>query len=259
MVFSGEKREEMERSLKPLHNFDLPCLKWGNQKVLRCMKVDSKDVDRKMMTENGGGVRRRDRFRSSDDRKFSSSEKMKTRVGDGEIEATREKLMFDFQTEVGKMKDAILKGSFIDPTPPATAVTEPTAAATTSSSPAERPWNLRTRRAAYKAYSPSNGDDRKPNVSPVRNECNKSPIHRHGGDVTGSGEKRDRPKFSVSLSRRELEEDFTAMTGRRLPRKPKKRPRAIQKQLDTLFPGLWLTEITGDLYRVPDDTETGKR
>ena len=29
-----------ERS-KPLHNFNLPCLKWGNQRHLRCMKVSS--------------------------------------------------------------------------------------------------------------------------------------------------------------------------------------------------------------------------
>ncbi|KAJ0674604.1 hypothetical protein HanLR1_Chr12g0441771 [Helianthus annuus] len=156
--------------------------------------------------------------------------------------------MFDFQTEVGKMKDAILRGSF-----PASA----TVPATTSSSPAEKPWNLRTRRAACKSPA-RNGDDRKPNFSPARNEGNKSPVTVA---VTGtvSGDKRDREKFSVALSRRELEEDFTAMTGRRLPRKPKKRPRYIQKQLDTLFPGLWLSEITADLYRVPDDTETGKR
>ncbi|KAL7589081.1 hypothetical protein Lser_V15G37119 [Lactuca serriola] len=293
MVFSGKRRgggeietveEDMEK-LKPLHNFDLPCLKWGNQKLLRCMKVDSNGdasaVDRKQSSESGGGggsvigTRRRDseferRFRSSDDRKmesyykFSSSEKMKARTGaagDGEIEATREKLMFDFQKEVGKMKDAILREGLVVPPPPATTST------TTSNSPAERPWNLRTRRAACKAPpSPSNGvngngDVLKPNSSPVRNEC-KSPKHRPIigiATATTSAEKRDRPKFSISLSRRELEDDFMAMAGRRLPRKPKKRPRIVQKQLDTLFPGLWLSEITADLYKVPDEIETGKR
>ncbi|KAJ0770343.1 hypothetical protein HanPI659440_Chr07g0256301 [Helianthus annuus] len=40
-----------------------------------------------------------------------------------------------------------------------------------------------------------------------------------------------------------------AMAGRRLPRKPKKRPRIIQKQLD---------EIKADLYKVPDEADTGK-
>ncbi|MFS8028670.1 hypothetical protein Hanom_Chr16g01513161 [Helianthus anomalus] len=63
---------------------------------------------------------------------------------------------------------------------------------------------------------------------------------------------RVRAKFSVPLSRREMEKDFEDMGERRLPRKPKKRPKSLQNQLDTLFPGLWLTEINADLYRVSD-------
>ncbi|KAI3730593.1 hypothetical protein L1987_61764 [Smallanthus sonchifolius] len=234
MVISGKRREtaeeDMER-LKPLHNFDLPYLKWGNQKLLRCMKVDS-----------------------IADPNQSSPEKLNSRIGvagDGEIEATREKLMFDFQKQVGEMKDAILREGLVDLPATATATTT-----TVFNSPAERPWNLRTRRAACKApRSPSygNGEVLKPNSSPVANEC-RDPNLRPAGS-----EKREREKFSVSLSRHELEEDFMAMAGRRLPRKPKKRPRIVQKQLDTLFPGLWLSEITADLYKVPDEAETGKR
>ncbi|XP_076951192.1 uncharacterized protein LOC143624410 [Bidens hawaiensis] len=290
MVFSGEKRQpsdeqQMDR-LKPLHNFDLPCLKWGNQKVLRCMKVDSKgDVagggDRKNSPETGLviGTRRRDDsergFRSTDyninNNKFSSSEKMKAvaGAGDGEIEATREKLMFDFQTEVGKMKDAILRGKFSVESPPSPAAATAATTVMTSASPAEKPWNLRTRRAACKANNNNynnmvngNCDDRKESFSPARIECNNNNNNKvvGGGDGGGGGDViAGTAKFSVSLTRRELEEDFTAMTGRRLPRKPKKRPRYIQKHLDTLFPGLWLSEITSDLYRVPDDTVTGKR
>ncbi|KAI3720056.1 hypothetical protein L6452_20964 [Arctium lappa] len=72
-----------------------------------------------------------------------------------------------------------------------------------------------------------------------------------GGDGIGKGD-RVRAKFSVSLSRREMEKDFEDMGERRLPRKPKKRPKSVQNQLDTLFPGLWLTEINADLYRVSD-------
>nr|XP_043606861.1 uncharacterized protein LOC122578875 [Erigeron canadensis]XP_043606868.1 uncharacterized protein LOC122578875 [Erigeron canadensis] len=65
-----------------------------------------------------------------------------------------------------------------------------------------------------------------------------------------------RPRFSVPLSRKEMEKDFEDMGERRLPRKPRKRPKAIQNHLDTIFPGLWLTEIHPDLYRV---TEVKKR
>ncbi|KAJ0718092.1 hypothetical protein HanLR1_Chr08g0266811 [Helianthus annuus] len=260
MVFSGKKRggeerdtsekEDMER-LKPLHNFDLPYLKWGNQKHLRCMKIDSL-IDRNQSPERGGGgggdfgggavigTRRRDsefekrkRFRSSDDiHKVSSSLARINVAGDGEISATREKLMIDFHKQVGEIKDAILRDGLVDAT-----------ATMSFNSPADRPWNLRTRRAPTNGVN-GNGEVLKPNFSPVTN-CD--------------GEKRERTKFSISLSRRELEEDFMAMAGRRLPRKPKKRPRFVQKQLDTLFPGLWLSEITADLYKVPDEAETGKR
>lgn len=75
------------------------------------------------------------------------------------------------------------------------------------------------------------------------------------GDVSQRRD-RARAKFSVPLSRREMEKDFEDMGERRLPRKPKKRPKSVQNQLDTLFPGLWLTEINADLYRV---TDTKKR
>ncbi|KAI7753655.1 hypothetical protein M8C21_015797, partial [Ambrosia artemisiifolia] len=43
-----------------------------------------------------------------------------------------------------------------------------------------------------------------------------------------------RAKFCVPLSRKEMEKDFEDMGERRLPRKPKKRPRVIQNQLDNL-------------------------
>ncbi|KAJ9563660.1 hypothetical protein OSB04_008820 [Centaurea solstitialis] len=76
--------------------------------------------------------------------------------------------------------------------------------------------------------------------------------HSHGGDGRIEKVVRARAKFSVPLSRREMEKDFEDMGERRLPRKPKKRPKSIQNQLDTLFPGLWLTEINADLYRVSD-------
>ncbi|KAM3346337.1 hypothetical protein ACQJBY_020733 [Aegilops geniculata] len=64
----------------------------------------------------------------------------------------------------------------------------------------------------------------------------------------------DRPRFSATLSAEEIEEDVYALTGavpRRRPRR--RRPGAVQKQLDMLLPGAWLSEITAEFYRVPDD------
>jgi hypothetical protein len=39
-------------------------------------------------------------------------------------------------------------------------------------------------------------------------------------------------KFSVSLLREEIEQDFSALIGKRPPRRPKKRPRLVQKQMN---------------------------
>lgn len=63
----------------------------------------------------------------------------------------------------------------------------------------------------------------------------------------------DRASFAVALDAEEIEEDVYALTGARPRRRPRKRARVVQRQLDSLFPGLWLTEITADAYRVPDD------
>nr|GEW95233.1 hypothetical protein [Tanacetum cinerariifolium] len=182
--------------------------------------------------------------------------KMKSVASDDGRDTTvrfREKLMIDFQTEVGKMKDAILRGGGGYPSPAPVSHIPATAMMTSSYPMSDRPWNLRTRRGAVTGNEIT---------KPVRNDVIIGGGSCYGGgdvSVTTSGEKREREKekeraiFSISISRREIEEDFAVMSGRRLPRKPKKRPRYIQKQLDTLFPGLWLSEITADLYRVPDD------
>nr|GMD13630.1 hypothetical protein DM860_008347 [Ipomoea batatas] len=119
------------------------------------------------------------------------------------------------------------------------------------------PWSLRTRRSAVKppngfaASADGGGGSRPENNSPL-------PIHRSGVAAAAppsvpSDEKRERAKFAVPLARREIEEDFMAIVGHRPARRPKKRAKLVQKNLDTLFPGLWLTEITADLYKVPDD------
>ncbi|PHT48107.1 hypothetical protein CQW23_12315 [Capsicum baccatum] len=204
-----------ERS-KALHNFTLPYgLKWGNQRHLRCAKVESNGEIASVHRRSNGSesIRWRietetvDRNRSNDrlSWKFKSPEK------EG-IGAVREKLMFDLVTEADKMKDKI--------------------------------FQKKLKIGTNKANVPS----------PLKTE-NKSPNLRSGEAAGASsvGEKRQRMKYSVTLSRREIEEDFMAMIQHRPPRRPKKRAKLVQKNLDTLFPGLWLTEITADLYEVPDD------
>ncbi|CAG7896805.1 unnamed protein product [Brassica rapa] len=98
-----------------------------------------------------------------------------------------------------------------------------------------RPWNLRTRGAAC-------GDG--------------SPAMKRGIGEEES-ENNEKLKFSVSLLKAEIEEDFSFIIGKRPPRRPKKRPRIVQKKLNTIFPGMWLSEeVTIDSYNVPEAVET---
>ncbi|XP_047982456.1 uncharacterized protein LOC125223377 [Salvia hispanica] len=251
-----------ERS-KALHNFTMPCgLRWGNHRILRCMRVNS-DAQTSPLRRHSDHhpiqQRRTTRERNKDDF-LNESPKTCARGfsedADNGIAATREKVMLDLQTAADKMKDAIFKDGL-----------EEGEVAAASLPPAEAegycPWNLRTRRAAPGRSSGDSAADvgggksfrtdlpRPAGSSQIRSG-QKSPMRKSddGGAAAASGKKREREKFSVALSKRDIEEDFYAMVGHRPPRRPKKRPRIVQKQLDTLFPGLWLTEVTTDMYKV---------
>ncbi|KAH7516509.1 uncharacterized protein LOC107429460 [Ziziphus jujuba] len=269
-----------ERSRPLLHNFDLPCLKWGTQRQLRCMKVNSIGAFEGVAADDDDhqqymGFRvettpiSRRRESEPERRRFRVPKPKTADSNDSEegIEALREKLMSDLKTAANKLKDAILRDEVVaeggDADNDTEAVVEGSPAPATTAVDL-RPWNLRTRRVACKSSNGGGGkglrtEERKPN--------NNSPLRSDGGNnggksprpVRGLPEKKDRPKFSVPLARKEIEEDFMEMLGNRPPRRPKKRPRMVQKQLDCLFPGLWLTEVTADSYKVPEFPENCKR
>ncbi|KAL3631339.1 hypothetical protein CASFOL_024323 [Castilleja foliolosa] len=185
--------------------------------------------------------------------------------GDDGISALREKVMLDLRAEADRMKCAIFKGGpegevtgggCSPPLPPSTATTVP-------EGEIDRPWNLRPRRAdcgtPVKSGSSLNGDGGGENDSSgvgkkLMVDALKPSIRLRssGGGRVVIGEKRERPTFSVALTKSEIEEDFFGMTGHRPARRPKKRARNVQRQLNTLFPGLWLTEITADMYKVAE-------
>lgn len=95
---------------------------------------------------------------------------------------------------------------------------------------AARPWNLRTRRAA--CNEPGDESTRIIESSIRRHEIGLKRGNNEGGDGDGDSNKNEKVKFSVSLLREEIEEDFTALIGKRPPRRPKKRPRLVQKQMN---------------------------
>ncbi|XWS22485.1 hypothetical protein CRYUN_Cryun29cG0039200 [Craigia yunnanensis] len=299
MVYSGEREMAMgpERS-KPLHNFKLPCLKWGNQRYLTCMKLDDAstttdsssaiaDRHRRHHVFQGrrspplkfeslmfGGMRRRESELSRSNNKSNDyGREPRLRISKGEaaegIEAVREKIMKDLKTEADKIKDAIFRDEVSDDDELEDDEDEfeelKLKVKEREVSPAveveARPWNLRMRRASCKA--PVDGGGTNNNYSStMKNEVIKSARGRDRGPsvvlVAAAERKRPRPKFSVPLSKKEIDEDFMVMAGHRPPRRPKKRARYIQKQLNSLFPGLWLTEVTVDSYEVPEFVENGK-
>ncbi|KAJ7513742.1 hypothetical protein O6H91_23G012500 [Diphasiastrum complanatum] len=66
------------------------------------------------------------------------------------------------------------------------------------------------------------------------------------------------PKF-LCLSRKEKEEDFLAMRGSKLPQRPKKRSKHIEKALHYVNPGAWLSDMSWERYEVREKKTVKKR
>ncbi|KAH9605245.1 hypothetical protein KSS87_002433 [Heliosperma pusillum] len=221
-------------SSAPTFNFT-----WGGQRHLRCVKHPE------LYLPSGFGA-----FASETPNYPPPSDDDDDEEDDGDgdgIDAVREKLTIDFRAELDQLKATYLKPQ--PPPPPMSGNDVETAATTTTTE--NRPWNLRTRRVCkIPINSNCNGNnfDRKPNSSPAKNS-----------DGELAREEKKRVKFTVSLSKREIEEDFLAMAGVRPARRPKKRAKSVQKQVDAICPGFWLTEINADMYKVieqlPDDSK----
>ncbi|XP_010672039.2 uncharacterized protein LOC104888705 [Beta vulgaris subsp. vulgaris] len=67
------------------------------------------------------------------------------------------------------------------------------------------------------------------------------------------------PKLYVSLSSKEKEEDFLAMKGCKLPQRPKKRAKLIQRSLLLVSPGAWLSDMCQERYEVREKKTPKKR
>ncbi|XP_072999915.1 uncharacterized protein [Typha latifolia] len=104
--------------------------------------------------------------------------------------------------------------------------------------------SARTRSAWKKAGLPKSLSS--PSPSPATAEKGRS-SRRLRSEVREKEE--ERPRFFLKLSKKEIEEDFLILTEKKPPRKPKKRPKSVEKQLDSVFPGYMLSEITTDSYK----------
>ncbi|XBI28504.1 uncharacterized protein LOC119276721 [Triticum dicoccoides] len=103
--------------------------------------------------------------------------------------------------------------------------------------PPQRPWNLRTRRSATAA------------PGAVGPEAAADAAAEHAPARPAQTKKRG---FSIVLSKEEIAQDFAFFRGTRPPRRPKKRSRPVQRQLDLLCPGLSLEDLTPDSYKIEE-------
>lgn len=269
---------------KPLHNFTMPAgLRWGHQRLLRCINVNSngrnsgasdyhcssenrieqrrssRDEEREM---GKGLYRRSNKVNCSQTREFDDGRRISNDDGGGSdgIGSIREGLMLDVHPAAGdKFKESNLKERIEEgkvSVPPQL----PNHAAESRDGNTYCPWNLRMRRTSCKVSDGGNnyatavdyGNAIRTDAPRIDSGVPQMRVATTATAQKSNGIGAERPTFSVQLSKREIEADFFAMVGRRPPRRPKKRPRVVQRQLDTLFPGLWLTEVTPDMYKVPE-------
>ncbi|CAD6332942.1 unnamed protein product [Miscanthus lutarioriparius] len=118
-----------------------------------------------------------------------------------------------------------------------------------SASQPPRPWNLRTRRSATVAPLASRSDAAGKAPSAGGQAQQQPPLASPPPAASAVPRKR---AFSAALTREEITEDFAAIRGTRPPRRPKKRPRAVQRQLDMLYPGLSLADVNLDSYKIDE-------
>ncbi|XP_010688487.2 uncharacterized protein LOC104902410 [Beta vulgaris subsp. vulgaris] len=216
-----------ERS-RTLHNFSLPPrLNWGTQKLLRCAKLNNNENNNNNPTSSSNDtVSIKRRTSTHQNAAFRSPQPPQQQPPPPPSSSS----IRDENNEIEVITEKLMF-DFRSQVDKFRATFRNNSDFAPPPLPESRPWNLRTRR------------------SPATVEIPSPEVGFSGGE---------RSKFSVSISRQEVEDDFIEMIGRRPPRKPKKRPRYIQKQLDTLFPGLWLSEITADMYKVNNNSEPSK-
>ncbi|XP_030452579.1 uncharacterized protein LOC115674351 [Syzygium oleosum] len=85
---------------------------------------------------------------------------------------------------------------------------------------------------------------------------------KKGGSSSGSGDAAPPvwpPKFVIALTNKEKEEDFIIFKGSKLPQRPKKRAKMIQRTVNLVSPGSWLCDLTLERYEVREKKISKKR
>ncbi|XP_047342723.1 uncharacterized protein LOC124946195 [Impatiens glandulifera] len=221
---------------QPLHNFSLPCLKWGHKNQI-----------------NSGN-----RFRRSAESGHNSPPTPPRSVVHVNASPSR------IEADVGSKSKSQAQNRFSF-TSCSTQNQEAVAVAVAVDGIAEgggggddrgekifdadelsaKPWNLRPRKVVSKA-----GVEIGTAIPLPQSERHVKSMRLRGLGESHMAERRAKRKFWVALSREEVEEDVYAMTGLRPARRPKKRSKNVQKHVDNVFPGTDLVGVSASDYRV---------
>ncbi|XP_038981237.1 uncharacterized protein LOC103697778 [Phoenix dactylifera] len=83
---------------------------------------------------------------------------------------------------------------------------------------------------------------------------------KNGGTGSSSGsEGTVWPTFAIALTNKEKEDDFLVFKGSKLPQRPKKRAKFIQRTINLVSPGAWLCDLTLERYEVREKKVSKKR
>ncbi|KAL5723942.1 hypothetical protein ACHQM5_007272 [Ranunculus cassubicifolius] len=258
---------------QPLHNFSLPHLKWGKNQTSnqRCRKLNESSRDSTCIDHHLHNQNNRSSASEAESDGGSSSHHQDTvnqRNSVGSTRTGKNRFLASGSSSVVVKTESrcddgksnlvirISKGESV--------VSKNKSGSGNGGSGGEaegdggKPWNLRPRRSIGKTNNNDHnhgGGGAMKNGGELEEMIQPKSLRLRGLLVeTENVEKKEKLKFSIPLARDEIEEDFFAWTGSKPPRRPKKRNRSIQKQLDNTFPGLWLAGITADCYNVPEVT-----
>lgn len=202
-----------------LHNFSLPQLKWNKKHNTslhrRRRPTESPPHPHRSPIRDAESDHQKDDVEKSE--KDSKAKiyiriKKNTKAAESADEDTEKRLVDDDQDlkkdEIEGEKGGVVENCEIEE------VEEP------------KTWNLRPRRAVKKGMNAENSGT-------IKAQENRTRSRPDVVSSSNNGEKKDKKqKFSVSLSREEIEEDFLVMTGSKPPRRPKKRAKTVQRQID---------------------------
>jgi len=197
---STEPMSPCPKRPKPFHNFTLPLPKWGTQRNLRYSNA----------VVIGASTSAGRRFSMSNSNK--STERRQVVEG---IAVVGEKLLHELKNDADRIKESIFG----------------------EESETLESWNMKMKqKREFKPPMTSASNTKRDFTSPAR-------IDDATGDIfvdhvllrlrsNIKSNKNERPKFSVQLLRKEIEEDCMVLMGRGPRLRPIKRPRNVQKQLD---------------------------